>query len=206
MNIKKVIIISAVVLGGLTISNQNVSAKGGGHAGGHSSGHSSHSSTNHTSTSSRGTTASKAGVNSSKITSGTAKISRSYGSKAATQITNTTKVTQRMNISSPKQFSAYAHNPYDYSYRNYYGGMNPWFYVWLFSSSWNQQQQQQARVMGITQNEAQELKKNSKTVTIGTGDESKSIIVTPNQYDKINKGDKVKMSDDGLFINGKKIK
>jgi len=212
MNIKKIVVMSGALLAGFSIiTNVDAGTTSSVRSSSSSVSRSTSSVSRSTSSAMRSSaysTSRSASTSASRsISRGTASISRNYGSRAASQVTNTTRVTQRMNITSRNHFSSSARDPYSSRYHSYYNsGMSPWFYFWLFSGTWNTQQRQQASVMGITQEDAQNLKENSKHISLGSGDDAKTVIVTPTQYDAVHKGDKVKVSDDGFFVNGKKVK
>ena len=112
---------------------------------------------------------------------------------------------QTLGLSGSRSFSSYAAHPYSSSYysNNHYS--NVWFYYWVFNSSWTTQQQAQAKSAGISKESAAKIYKNTKHITIEKDGEKHVIIVSPQQYAKINIGDKVSLVNNILTVNGKHV-
>lgn len=208
----KLLIIPIALFTALSLAIQPVSARSvGGSSGGRSGGTSvgrsgggatagrsvSPSTRSFSSSPSRGYT-SYHSVNSSARTAGTTQAS----ARTSANFSNTR---QTLGLSGSRSFSSYASHPYSSSYYNNNHYSNVWFYYWVFNNNWTTQQQAQAKAAGISKETATKIYKNTKHITIEKNGEKHVIIVSPTQYNKIKVGDKIKLVNNILTVNGQHI-
>lgn len=216
---------TAVTTTPITVMAVGHGSSGGGHVGG---GHATaHATAEHAATTHAANPGSRFGATShtSDITNhaalnpgsrfkagGTSGFTKSFTDNPATRArvysspANNTLSTTRMQLSDHnKSYQHYFKTPYsnDYYTHNHY--MNLWFYSWLWSQHLTAEQQNILAVQGIDHAQVLKNAANTHRITIDDHGTEKVIVVTEHQYDQIHVGDKVRLYDGVLTVNGKEL-
>lgn len=104
--------------------------------------------------------------------------------------------------SSTRTYNSYFMNPYN----PFYMGSSFYFYSWLFHSSYTHDQKQILTAQGIDPKVVKNPDVDTYWLTIKDGDEEKIVGVTKSQYDKIQEGQKISVSNGKVLFDGKEIK
>lgn len=211
---KKTIIFLIALTTSLSLFSTASAKGGGGHGGGGSHAGGGHA-TGHTSGGHVGGSGSvgRATVSRSSHTTTTrsftrsgAQVNRAMSSRMGQKTTQSlTTNSQRLNLGGSRSYVTYASHPYSSRYYTNNHFSNVWFYYWMFSHNWSNEQKTIAQQNGMSQETAQKILQNSKHITIEDNGDKQVIIVTPKQYDKIKVGDKVSLKNNVLLVNGKAV-